>query len=79
MQKKCQSISLGIYCASDYDTNQSVAAVVDDFLYRFPYFAAGVGRHTAQLVVQSLVYKLVNGFSEDIALPDFFGAFLEFL
>ena len=61
------------------DTDESVAAVVDDFLYRLPYLPPRVGRHTAQLVVQAFVDQLVDGLSEDIALPDFLGTFLKFL
>ena len=59
------------------NANQAVAAVVNNFLYGIPYLSPCVGRHTVELIVQALVYKLVNRLAEDIALPDFFGTFLK--
>ena len=45
---------------SQNDTDQTVAAVVDDAFGRFFHLFACVRRHTAQLVLQSFVDKLVE-------------------
>ena len=48
-------------------------------MYCLPYFTAGVGGHAVELVVKSLVYKLMHGLAENVALPDFLGIFLKLL
>ena len=79
MQKNCQSISaLAIFSLYNY-TNQSVAAVVDYLFNGLAYLPARVRRHSAELIVQTLVDKLMHRFTENIALPDFFRTLLKLL
>lgn len=52
------------------NADQPRTAFIDDPLDGLLQLHAGIGRHSVQLVMQSLVYQLVQRLSENIALPD---------
>ena len=59
------------------NANQPVTALVDNPLYSLLNTHTRIMRHTGKLCVQSLVYKLVEGFAENIGIPNFNGVFLK--
>ena len=52
------------------NADQTAGALVDDALKGLPQLGPGVVRHPLDLGVQILVHQLVEGFAEDVGLPD---------
>ena len=55
---------------SENDTNKSSGALIDDPLKGLSEFVPGIVRHPFELGVQILTDQIVEGFSENIGLPD---------
>ena len=48
------------------NAEQSVAAVIDNALYGFPYFFPGVVGHTVELIMHSLIDQRMQGFAKNV-------------
>ena len=60
-----------------YNTNQPVAALVDDAFERFLQLHARVGGHVEQFIAQPLVDQFVERLAENIGIPNLFRVFLK--
>ena len=52
------------------NANQPAGMLVNNLFQRFPYLAAGIVRHTAQLVRKLFLHQLRKGFPENVRFPN---------